>query len=98
MNQVVQWMKEYVGLFLAFSLVLYVLPEQSYRGYIRFFLELILVLFCLRPVVHISSSGFEKRWNETYQSFLQEMKQREEEAESLSFVDEDYIKLFLEDG
>lgn len=96
MTQVVQWVKEYVGLFLGFTLVLYMTPSKEYRGYLRFFMEMLLVLFCLRPMVSFAGLDIEKTWRKTYQSFYQEMEQRKEEAENMLYLDEGYIRVLEE--
>lgn len=95
MSAIIQWMKEYVGLFLAFTIVLYMIPSREYRGYLRFFLELVLVLFCLRPMVELSQSDIKRNWDKTYLSFYEEMKKREKEAEEMLYLDMDYINVLL---
>lgn len=95
MNAIVTWVKEYVGLFLAFTLVLYVIPSVEYRGYLRFFLEMLLVLFCLRPMVEVSHLQVQKEWEETYRSFYEEMEKREKEALDMSYLDQNYIDTML---
>ncbi len=91
MSALSQWVKEYIGLFLACTLVLYVIPSNEYRGYLRFFLEMILVLFCLRPMVALSHLDLEDDWEKTYRSFYEEMELREREAEDMSYLDWGYI-------
>ncbi|MDD7177985.1 MAG: stage III sporulation protein AF [Lachnospiraceae bacterium] len=92
----ITWVKDYIVLFLAFTLVLYLLPSQEYRGYIRFFLELVLVLFCLLPLLGIRDKEFQVRWDETYQSFYEQMEQRHQEAESMEFLNQEYLDAITE--
>lgn len=96
MSQMIQGVKEYVGLFLGFTLVLYLTPTKEYRGYLRFFLEMLLVLFCLRPMVAVTGLNWEKSWEKTYRSFYQEMKKREEEAAEMEYLDWGYINELTE--
>ena len=91
MSQIIQWVKEYVGLFLGVTLILYLTPTKEYRGYLRFFLEMLLVLFCLRPMVVIAGLNLEKNWKKTYQSFYEEMEKREQEAADMEYLDWGYI-------
>ena len=92
----ITWVKDYIVLFLVFILVLYLLPSQEYRGYIRFFLELVLVLFCLLPLLGIRDKEFQVRWDETYQSFYEQMEQRHREAESMEFLNKEYLDAITE--
>ena len=96
MNEIVQWVKEYISLFLAFMLVLYVIPSNEYRGYLRFFLEMVLVLFCLRPLLGLSYLDLQDRWESTYHSLYEEMEKREEEALQMSYLDWGYIDTLME--
>ena len=96
MNEIVQWVKEYVSLFLAFTLVLYVIPSNEYRGYLRFFLEMVLVLFCLRPILQLSHLDLQKQWENTYHSLYEEMEKRQEEALEMSYLDWGYIETLTE--
>ena len=92
----ITWVKDYIVLFLVFTLVLYLLPSQEYRGYIRFFLELVLVLFCLLPLLGIRDKEFQVRWDETYQSFYEQMEQRNREAEAMEFLNQEYLDAITE--
>lgn len=92
----ITWVKDYIVLFLVFTLVLSLLPSQEYRGYIRFFLELVLVLFCLLPLLGIRDKEFQVRWDETYQSFYEQMEQRHQEAESMEFLNQEYLDAITE--
>ena len=92
----ITWVKDYIVLFLVFTLVLYLLPSQEYRGYIRFFLELVLVLFCLLPLLGIRDKEFQVRWDETYQSFYEQMEQRHQKAESMEFLNQEYLDAITE--
>lgn len=96
MSAIVEWVKEYVSLFLAFTLVLYVIPSNEYRGYLRFFLEMVLVLFCLRPLLETTHLNLQEQWEDTYYSLYEEMEKREEEAMEMVFLDDGYIKALLE--
>lgn len=96
MNEIVQWVKEYISLFLAFTLVLYVIPSNEYRGYLRFFLEMVLVLFCLHPLLGLSHLDLQDRWESTYHSLYEEMEKREEEALQMSYLDWGYIDTLME--
>lgn len=96
MNEIVEWVKEYVSLFLAFTLVLYVIPSKEYRGYLRFFLEMVLVLFCLRPLLQLSHLNLQEQWENTYHSLYEEMIQREQEAVEMSYLDQGYLDALME--
>lgn len=96
MNDILLFLKEYVGMFLIFTIVLAVIPARQYRGYLRFFMEMVLVLFCLRQFLHLGSGRMEEQWNKSFSSFYEEISRRKEEGERMEYLDENYVSGFLE--
>lgn len=90
------WMKSYIGLFLIFTMILYLLPSQDYRRYLRFFLEMVLVLFCITSLLTAGGKEKEKRWDQGFAHFYQEWEKRKQEAETMSFVDQAYLDVVLQ--
>ena len=90
------WVKAYISLFLIFAMLLYLLPSDVYRRYLRFFLEMILVLFCLTSVLGIGKGNCEQRWNQAFRGYYEEWERRKEEAESYSFLDENYVNAIVQ--
>ena len=93
---VLVWVKAYISLFLIFAMLLYLLPSDVYRRYLRFFLEMILVLFCLTSVLGIGKGNYEQRWNQAFRGYYEEWERRKEEAESYSFLDENYVNAIVQ--
>lgn len=98
MNGIIEFLREYVGLFLIFTVVLYVIPSEQYRGYLRFFLEMVLVMFCLQQFLTLGKGDAEKNWEKAYQSFYDEMERRRTEAEEMEYLDMEYVYGFAEEG
>jgi hypothetical protein len=71
-----------------------VIPSEQYRGYLRFFLEMVLVLFCVQQFLSLGNSNIKQTWENSYQSFYREMEQRKQEAQDLEFLDEEYVAEF----
>ena len=87
----IAWIKAYISLFLIFAMFLYLLPAGQYRRYLRFFLEMVLVLFCLTSILGIGKKDYEKQWNKTFSQYYAQWEQRKKEAEDYSYLDQNYI-------
>lgn len=87
----IAWIKTYISLFLIFAMFLYLLPSGQYRRYLRFFLEMVLVLFCLTSILGIGKQDYEKQWNQTFSQYYAQWEQRKKEAEDYSYLDQNYI-------
>ena len=90
-DDVIAWIKAYISLFLIFAMFLYLLPSGQYRRYLRFFLEMVLVLFCLTSILGIGKKDYEKQWNQTFSQYYAQWEQRKKEAEDYSYLDQNYI-------
>lgn len=87
----IAWIKAYISLFLIFAMFLYLLPSGQYRRYLRFFLEMVLVLFCLTSILEIGERDYEKQWNQAFYKYYAQWEERKQEAEDYSYLDQDYI-------
>lgn len=85
------WIEKYIVIFLLFAVMSYLIPQETYRKYIRFFMQLVFVLLLVAPIFSLLFKGEVKDQEKFYRSFIEEMERREKEAEELSFLDESYI-------
>ncbi len=98
MSALLAFLREYVVLFLIFTVALYVIPSEQYRGYLRFFLEMALVMFCLQRILQAGGKDPKQKWEAYYRSFYEEMEQRKTEAEEMEYLDMEYVYGFAEEG
>lgn len=89
------WIEKYITVFLLFVVMSYLIPRDTYRKYIRFFMELVFVLLLAAPVFSFFFHGKMEQAEDFYRSFTEEMEQREREAESRSFLDEGYLEYVM---
>lgn len=92
------WIQRFVVLCLLFSAVSYLIPEESYKKYLRFFMELLLVLFLLKPFASMAGGDWERRFQSYYEQFCGEMEMRQREGENFAFLDENYIAYLMTAG
>lgn len=53
MGKLLEWMRGIVLLFFLLTALLYFIPRDVYKKYIRFFMEMVLVLAILLPVMKL---------------------------------------------
>lgn len=98
MEELFSWIQRFVVLCLLFGAVSYLIPEESYKKYLRFFMEMLLVLFLLKPLFSLSGGKWEGRFEDHYEHFYEELEERQREGETFAFLDENYISYLLTAG
>ena len=58
------WVRQICGFLLLSSLLKYLLSQKQYSSYVRLFLNLLLVLVLLRPILQVSPQNAEAVWQE----------------------------------
>ena len=96
MEFVFSWIEKYIMIFLLFAVMSYLIPQDTYRKYIKFFMQLVFVLLLVTPVFSFLFQGKVKDGEDFYRSFVREMERREQEAEEMSFLDEGYLEFARE--
>ena len=51
------WIEKYITIFLLFAVMSYMIPQETYRKYIRFFMELVFVLLLIAPIFSFFFEG-----------------------------------------
>lgn len=96
MEVLFSWIEKYIVIFLLFAVMSYLIPQETYRKYIKFFMQLVFVLLLAAPVFSVLFEGKIRDGEKFYRSFVAEMEQREKEAEEMSFLDESYMDYVTE--
>lgn len=58
------WVRQICGFLLLSSLLKYLLSQKQYSSYVRLFLNLLLVLVLIRPILQVSPQNAEAVWQE----------------------------------
>ncbi len=92
MEAVLEWMKGIVILFVVLAALLYLLPNQRYKRYVQFFLELVVVIAVISPVSRViyASEDFEEKIR--YSQFWMEMENLQKDMGKMEFVQSDYYR------
>ena len=92
MEAVLEWMKGIVILFVVLTALLWLVPKEQYKKYIRFFMELLIVLAVIRPVTGLID--FDGTFDEKIRNsqFMQEMENLRLDTAKLDFMQQDYRK------
>lgn len=90
MEKLLEWMRGIVLLFFLLSALLYFVPREVYKKYIRFFMEMILILAILFPVIKLFYDGdsFEKMVH--YDEFWQEISGLQTDMEHMEYLQNEY--------
>ena len=98
MQQILDWIKGIVILFVVLSALLYLVPKKQYKKYIQFFMEMIIVIAVITPITKIvyANEDFEEMIQ--YSEFWQEMENVQKDADKMEFVQTDYYKQQYEEA
>ncbi|MGN0353026.1 MAG: stage III sporulation protein AF [Roseburia sp.] len=92
MTQFLACVKSYTVFFLLMMLLIQLIPKESYRKYIQFFMGMLLVFAFLSPVITLlfdSGEFFELVEYETFQEQLEEL---EKDTDRIEFLQQDYYE------
>ena len=83
LSQLYSWLQNVVCYFLLLTVVMNLLPYDSYKKYIRYYMGLLLILTFLSPVFQIADIGQKlESYMENFEGFETEAQQWEEKAEA----------------
>ncbi len=90
MERLLEWMRGIVLLFFLLSALLYFVPREVYKKYIRFFMEMVLVLAILLPVIKLfyEEDSFDKMVH--YDEFWQEISNLKTDMEHMEYLQNEY--------
>lgn len=92
MENVIDWIKGIVILFVVLAAFLYLVPNKQYKKYIQFFMEMIIVIAVITPISKVvyANNDFEEMIH--YTQFWQEMENAQKDAAKMGFWKTDYYK------
>lgn len=92
MENIIDWIKGIVILFVVLAAFLYLVPNKQYKKYIQFFMEMIIVIAVITPVSKVvyANEDFEEMIH--YTQFWQEMENAQKDAGKMEFLQTDYYK------
>ena len=90
MGKLLEWMRGIVLLFFLLTALLYFIPRDVYKKYIRFFMEMVLVLAILLPVMKLfyGEDPFGKMVH--YDEFWQELSNLKTDMEHMEYLQNEY--------
>lgn len=90
MGKLLEWMRGIVLLFFLLTALLYFIPRDVYKKYIRFFMEMVLVLAILLPVMKLfyGEDPFGKMVH--YDEFWQELSNLKTDMEHMEYLQNKY--------
>ncbi len=93
----IQWIEKFIVLYLFLACFLYLIPRETYRKYIRFYTQLVLVITLCLPILSFVGKMKQIDYNKQYRSIVTEIQMREKEAEEMTYLDKKYISYGLGD-
>ena len=83
-QEIYAWIRNLACFFVIFSGILHLLPDNSYKRYLQYYMGLLLILVLLSPVLRISGiqNKVEVYVKEFYEELEKEREQWEEEAKA----------------
>ncbi|MCM1257379.1 MAG: stage III sporulation protein AF [Roseburia sp.] len=95
MEGIVSWVKNYSMVFLFFTVLTSLAAKKEYRRYLQLFVEFVLVITLLMPVLKALGSETDFFDRIAYDTFWQELDSIKADREKLDFLDEDiYIERY----
>lgn len=92
MEAVLEWIKGIVILFVVLAALLQLVPKVQYKKYIRFFMEMVIVIAVIQPVTGIVSAGADLDEKIECSQFMQEIENMRLDVQKLDFLQQDYRK------
>lgn len=92
MEAVLEWIKGIVILFVVLAALLQLVPKAQYKKYIRFFMEMVIVIAVIQPVTEIVSAGADLDEKIQCSQFMQEIENMRLDVQKLDFLQQDYRK------
>lgn len=90
MSKITEWMKNYSMVFLLLAVLTSVAARQEYRKYIQIFVEIVLVITLISPLLGATGKSQELFDKISYDSFWQGLEGIRMDQEKTDFLDEEY--------
>lgn len=96
MSELVEWVKNYSMVFLLLTVLGSVAAKQEYRKYIQIFIEIILVIALLDPVLGAAGKSGELFEKMSFESFWQGLESVKKDSGKMDFLNDDYYITYYE--
>ncbi len=98
MSGIVEWVKSYSLVFLLMTVLTSVAAKKEYRKYIQLFVEIILVITLVNPLLNVSGKSEDLFEKISYDSFWQNLESIKKDKDKMDFLNEDYYISYYENA
>lgn len=98
MSGVVEWVKNYSMVFLLMTVLTSAAAKKEYRKYIQLFVEIVLVITLINPLLNVTGKSEDLFEKISYDSFFQSLEGIKKDKEKLDFLNEDYYISYYENA
>ncbi|MBO5372019.1 MAG: stage III sporulation protein AF [Lachnospiraceae bacterium] len=90
MTGIIEWVKNYSMVFLLLTVITSLTAKKEYKRYIQFFVEMLLVVTLITPVLSATGRSEDFFDKISYDSFWQGLDSIKNDQEKLEFLDDEY--------
>jgi len=95
MEKILEWMKQFIIVYLILTVMVHLAPAEKYKKYLRFFSGLVLLLFLVMPVLRLSGDDGRLAELVSYEAFWEQLGDAGQGERKLQFLQHDhYIKKY----
>ncbi len=98
MTRIVEWVQNYSMVFLLMTVITSVTAKKEYRKYIRLFVEIILVITLVNPLLSATGKSEDLFEKISFDSFWQNLEGLQMDREKMDFLNEDYYIAYYENA
>lgn len=89
MHSILNWMKEFMVVYLILTVLTQLCAAQPLKKYLRFFSGMILLLLLLSPVLHLLGKDGKLEEKVSYEIFLEQLDGIRQDSKKLEFINND---------
>lgn len=90
MHAIINWMKQFLILYLILTILMQLAAADEYKKYIRFLSGIILLLALITPVLRLSDNGNGQKLSENYAEFWEQIDAFSKDAQKLQLQQNSY--------
>lgn len=89
MHSILNWMKEFMIVYLILTVLTQLCAAQPLKKYLRFFSGIILLLLLVSPVLHLFGKDGKLEEKVSYETFLEQLDGIRQDSKKLEFINND---------
>lgn len=89
MHSILNWMKEFMIVYLILTVLTQLCAAQPLKKYLRFFSGIILLLLLVSPVLHLFGKDGKLEEKVSYEAFLEQLDGIRQDSKKLEFINND---------